>query len=79
MSDLPSAKYIIKVGEIGYYKYSEKNKTQSVVSNVLGCTHFECKAKADELKIQFSFNPAIRNRGIKLEIVKIEDKLSIAA
>jgi hypothetical protein len=79
MTDQPSAKYVIKVGEIGYYKCNEKNKTQSVVRNVLGCTHFDCKTKATELKTQFSFNPAIMNRGIRLEIVKIEDKLPIAA
>jgi hypothetical protein len=77
MLDQPIAKYIIKVGEIGYYKYSEKSNIQIVVRNLPSCTYFESKTKVAEIKTQLSLNPAIQKRGIKLEIIKIEDNIPI--
>jgi hypothetical protein len=79
MLDQPIAKYIIKVGEIGYYKYSEKSNIQIVVRNLPSCTYFDCRTKAARIKTQFSQNPAIQKRGIKLEIIQIEDYIPITA
>jgi hypothetical protein len=77
MLDQPITKYIIKVGEIGYYKYSEKSNVHIVVRNLPNCTYFECRSKVAEVKTQLSLIPAIQKRGIELEIIKIEDNIPI--
>jgi hypothetical protein len=79
MINQSTPKYVIKVGEIGYFKYSKKSQIQIVVRNLTGCTYFESRTQANDLKTQFSLNPAILKRGIKLEIITIEESIPIEA
>ncbi len=64
--------YVIKVGNIGYFKHDKQSKLQSVVFSTKSCTHFECKTTANEILLQFSFNSAIRSRGIKLDVLALD-------
>jgi hypothetical protein len=71
MTDTETVKYVIKVGNIGYYKYDEKTKVQTVVSSTASCSQYDCRNKAIEIKTRFGTHFAILNRGIKLSLISI--------